>query len=248
MKKTVWIIITLAMLFNPLYAAAMDGFYEKADAFFKKYVYQNGVDYAAIQQNPTELNALLTMIEDYDIKAERNPMARKAFWINAYNLLAIKSVVTHFPMHSPLDVEGFFSEAEHRVTGEMLTLDDIEQKKIRMQFNDARTHFALVCAARGCPSIIPEAYTPRKIEEQLESRGVQTVNDETYVRVDSATKTLYLSEIFKWYESDFELGGYTVIQYINRYRSKNKVNENLKIEYIPYDWDLNNADNPNIPK
>jgi hypothetical protein len=48
-------------------------------------------------------------------------------------------------------------------------------------------------------------------------------------------KTLKISRIFDWYASDFG----NVIEFINKY-STVKVADSAKIDYLDYDWKLNN--------
>jgi hypothetical protein len=48
-----------------------------------------------------------------------------------------------------------------------------------------------------------------------------------------------LSKIFKWYESDFAQEG-TIIDFINKFSSET-VQVSAKVEYLDYDWSLNEA-------
>jgi len=51
-------------------------------------------------------------------------------------------------------------------------------------------------------------------------------------------KKIQISKIFEWYALDFKVDKKTVIDFINTY-SKIQVNANAKIEYLPYNWNLN---------
>ncbi len=44
-------------------------------------------------------------------------------------------------------------------------------RNIRKQFREPRIHFALVCAALGCPPLRSEAYVAPRLEEQLEDQA-----------------------------------------------------------------------------
>jgi hypothetical protein len=50
-----------------------------------------------------------------------------------------------------------------QVGGQTWTLDEIEQEIIRKAFSEPRIHFALVCAAMGCPPLRPEAYVGARL-------------------------------------------------------------------------------------
>ncbi len=86
------------------------------------------------------------------------------------------------------------------------------------------------------------------------------VAEERNFKIDVETKTIFLSEIFKWYENDF-LSWYKqnypkntadLLNYLALYLSPEKVEELKKIEknytlqFIPYDWRLNDRVPPRI--
>jgi hypothetical protein len=137
-----------------------------------------------------------------------------------------------------MDVAGFFDKTKHLVAGETLTVNDIENTKIRKKSDDPRIHFALVCAAGSCPPLINEAYFADKLDRQLDERTKANLNDDTFIRVDKETKKVYLSEIFKWYKDDFIPDGKTLLQFVNQYRLQ-KIPEDFSVDYYTYDWRLN---------
>ena len=132
-------------------------FFSEADMFFSKHINDASVDYKSIRKNPEQLIKLVAAISAFDFKnAVKN--REMAFWINAYNILVIQSVVNNYPLKSRLDVKGFFDTRQHLTGGAKLTLNEIENKKLREKFGDARIHFVLVCAAQSCPPMINRAY------------------------------------------------------------------------------------------
>lgn len=215
-------------------------FFSQTDSFLKKYVKNDLVNYAAIKAAPAELDELVAQIEAFNINSLEAGNAQKAFWINSYNVLVIKGIVENYPTKSPLAIEGFFKTTVHRVAGQDLTLDAIENEKIRAAYGDARIHFALVCAALGCPPIKPYAYWPEKLDEQLAESTTAILNDGTFIRLNSEEKTVLVSEIFKWFRVDFETDGQSILQYINPFL-KNKIPADYILDFYPYNWDLNEA-------
>jgi len=213
-------------------------FFVEVDEFLKKHVNEGRVNYTAIKQNSTEIKALVSVLNKFDLKNLSDANTELAFWINAYNILVIHAVVANYPIQSPVEVKGFFDTQKHTVAGELLTLNDIENKKVRQKFKDARIHFALGCAARSCPPIINEAYFGDKLDAQLNARTRANLNDPKFIRVDKTAKKAYLSEIFRWYESDFSASGKTVLEYINLYRA-DKIPNTYAVDYYKYDWSLN---------
>ena len=47
-----------------------------------------------------------------------------------------------------------------------------------------------------------------------------------------------VSKLFTWFEGDFKKAAPSVIAFINRY-SDVKLKDNAKLEYLDYDWNLN---------
>ena len=214
-------------------------FFSGTDSFFKKYVAENSVNYAAVKQDPASLNALLTTIEQTKYKA-LDPAIRKAFLINTYNILVVKQIIDNYPLSSSQNVKGFYDKTTFNVGSEQLTLNHIENVILRPEYQDARLHFVLVCGAKGCPPIIPGAYFPSKLDEQLDEQTRRAMNDPYFTKVQSFRNTLELSEIFKWYKEDFTKNGQTEVDFINKYR-KSAVPADLKIAYYSYDWSLNDT-------
>ena len=95
----------------------------------------------------------------------------------------------------------------------------IENKLLREKFNDPRVHFVLVCGAIGCPPLINYAYRPDTLEKQLDAQTRSAING-NFIKVHSKKKKLEVSEIMKWYRSDFIQNGTTEIDFINTYRNE----------------------------
>jgi len=219
-----------------------NGFFNDANSFFQKNIVDGGVDYQALQNNDADLKKLVASMASMDLsKFSKNE--QKAFWINAYNLTVINSIIQNWPINSPMDVNGFFDQKKHLIANKKLTINTIENKKLRTVYNDPRVHFVLVCAAMGCPKIIAGAYFPDKLELQLEAQTKSTLNDPYFIRIYAAGKKVLISEIFKWYKADFTGMGKSVVEYINQYR-KNKIPVSYRVGYYTYDWTLNNKKKP----
>ncbi|GAA4356099.1 DUF547 domain-containing protein [Hymenobacter saemangeumensis] len=208
-------------------------------AFFKKFVNADGnVNYAAIKRNPLELKGLLRRYETFDA-ASASDDDRKAFYMNAYNLLVIAQVVERYPLASVEKVPGFFDRTLVSVAGDKLTLNDLEKLKLREAYNDPRIHFALVCAAKSCPRFNRDAYTGNSLDAQLTVQARRVLQDPQFIRVDAGAKKVHVSPIFKWYEADFKASGKTGVAYINQFRDSKTIPAGYAVDYYPYDWSLN---------
>jgi len=205
------------------------------DSFFRQHVSNTGVDYAAIKRDPFALDELVIAIATTD-PSTWSPPERKAWWVNAYNLLVIDALVQRYPVASPMDIPGFFKVTKRTVGGQEITLDALERERLFRDFPDPRLHFVLCCGARGCPPLAAFAYTADQLDEQLDARVRLAVNDVRWVRVDEAGGTA-VSELMQWYEKDFEAQG-GVRAFLDRYRDK-AMPPATAITYLPYDWSLN---------
>ena len=174
LKFTFSLFMLLTWINFPLFG--QDAFFEKADDFLKQHVKNTRVDYEKINQNPADLNDLIRIIQSYPV-SEKDQNTRKAFWINAYNLIAIHSISKHYPIDSPLDIPDLFTQKNITVETEKLSLDAIEKIKLLKQFEDARIHFAIVCGAISCSPIHNGAYFPESIDNQLDKQVSKAIND-----------------------------------------------------------------------
>ncbi|MEM9022737.1 MAG: DUF547 domain-containing protein [Bacteroidota bacterium] len=213
---------------------------DRTDRFFQNHVNNGRVDYAAIQAQPKALNALVRDLASPAF-AQLKATDRKAFQINAYNLLVIHQVVDHYPVKSPMDIGGFFDQTRFEVAGRKMTLNQLEKEELFPATKDARLHFVLVCGAIGCPSIAPFAYRPATLDQQLDERTRNALNDPAFVRVNPDKQEVALSEIFQWYKQDFTGSGKTVRDYINGYRQV-PIGAEVKLGSYTYDWTLNDRE------
>ncbi len=233
--NNVSLIVVLLFTVSLVSAQSTSEFFSKSDAFFKANVNNGRVDYKSIKENPKPLNDLLEMARAISVSKDQTAVYQ-SFWINGYNLLVIDGIVKNYPIKSPLDKPGFFDKTKNEIGGKSITLNDIENKLLRKNFpKEARFHFVLVCAGLGCPPIINEAYTPSKLEKQLERQTKLALNDPRFIQVNK--NKVKISQIFEWYKVDFEHDG-KVTDFINKYKTA-KLPEKVKVSYYPYDWTLN---------
>ena len=174
-----------------------------------------------------------------------------AFWINLYNATTIRVVLDHYPVASIRDIDispGLFADGPWdaplvTVSGEALTLNDIEHRILRPLWRDARVHYALNCAALGCPNLAPVAYTGATVEGMLElaarafvshPRGVTIAGDEVTV-----------SRLYDWYIEDFGDSEAGVIDHLTHYAEPDlagRLRAIGRLDGTTYDWALNDAD------
>jgi hypothetical protein len=229
------LIISLFLSLNLSTFGQQKAFFDAAEAIFSTYVSGGKVDYAAIKKNPEKLNSALNIAKNMQVSTA-DPEVYKAFWINAYNLAVIKGIVDKYPIASPLDIPGFFDVTTYNLGGQEITLNNIENELLRANFpEEARFHFALVCAGLSCPPIIDSAYRPKTLEAQLQNQTKLSLNNPDFIKING--NNIAVSMIFKWYEEDFEKEG-SVLTFINTFRNE-KLPKDATLSYYNYDWALN---------
>ncbi|PQJ30560.1 DUF547 domain-containing protein [Nonlabens arenilitoris] len=232
--KTILSILIMISLSTTASGIGNDQFYKEANVFLQTHVKNGLVDYDAIAKEPTQLNKLIDMIINAQVDSS-NSQDYQAFYINAYNLYVIKGIVDD-KLSSPLDKKGFFDSIKRKVAGESLTLNDIENKKLRATFHDARFHFVLVCGALGCPPLINQVYSPVTLEKQLEQQTIKALNNNEFIQVKK--NRVAVSQIFEWYQEDFIASGKSILEFISKYR-KQALPENAKLSFYTYNWKVN---------
>jgi len=209
------------------------------DALLRAHVAKGVVDYPAFQSSAPFKAYFADLAKDVPLPTQADQLA---YNINAYNALAIQGILDGLSPSSTLGRVRYFKLQDWPLDGRKISLYDLEHKVLR-PLGDPRIHFAIICASRSCPFLRPEAYTAAKLDAQLDDQARAFVNDPFRNRFDKATKTAQLSEIFKWYEEDFQGAG-SVQKYIARYVADPEVAKDLaqdayRIQYIDYDWSLN---------
>lgn len=239
MKKLFILLLVFAINIE-ISAADLSSFYSKSDAFFKKYITNGKVDYKTIKANSSEITFLYQEINKMNL-TNASEDEKKAFYMNAYNLIVIYQVSKYYPLKSPLDQSGFFDKVKHNVAGESMTLNSLEIKKLILTYKDPRIHFALACAAVSCPPLASFAFKPATMDAALTTRTKKALNDKDWLKVNASSKKVELSKIFEWYKKDFTMNGAkSIIDFINQYRTT-PIPENYKVAHYEYDWALNES-------
>jgi hypothetical protein len=235
---------------RPLPAQAVD--HGPFDALLAAHVRDGLVDYDAFAAAPG-FSRYLEQLARADL-SRLSRAEQLALWINAYNAYTIAQINAHGERQSirninralgVLSTGGAWRERMATVAGERLTLDEIEHAKIRPVFKEPRIHFALVCAARGCPPLRSEAYDAARLEAQLEAQAVRFLRQSPAKnRVDVSEGTVYLSRIFDWYGRDFAPSRTELLRSLAAWWPEGPERTLLnsgraRVVWTDYDWTLN---------
>jgi hypothetical protein len=127
-----------------------------------------------------------------------------------------------------------FKKERVPLVGAKISLDDVENARIRAAFRDPRIHFAINCAAKSCPPIRMEPYSGDRIDAQLDDQARRFLRSTVRLERKGDTMVVHVSKILDWFNDDFG----DKLAFLRRYVS---VPPAVKTEfkYDDYDWSLN---------
>ncbi len=204
-----------------------------------------GVNYPGIKKDPA-YSKLIADLKSFSPATLKTQKEKLAFWINVYNIMAVKMVVDHYPVDSIKDAGGVFDSVWKKkvgvVGGKEITLNEIEHEILR-KMGDPRIHVAIVCASVSCPDLRKEAYRTDRLDAQLDDQFKRFLeNRGKGLQVNHKNGRILLSKIFDWFKEDFEPKG-GVLPFLSRYVSERDQlvlkKGTGKISYLDYNWDLN---------
>jgi len=249
------VVLMTAVLFTPTMTSAQDvtGFdHSGFDLVLRAHVSAEGlVDYDAIARSG-RLEGYLDALAHARLEGLPGE-ERLALWINAYNAYTIALILRHEERESIRRInrtfgliagKGPWRERFATVAGRTYTLDEIEHEIIRVRFDERRIHFALVCAAKGCPPLRREAYTGARLDAQLQDQARRFLANTARNRVDVERRIVHLSPIFDWYREDFPAGTSALGAWLARFLPPGAERTLLesgafKIRHTSYDWSMN---------
>ncbi len=169
-----------------------------------------------------------------------------AFWVNLYNAKTVDVILDRYPVSSIKKIwSGIFSPGpwklkNMKVNGETLTLDDVEHVILRGLWGDPRIHYAVNCAAIGCPNLSIDAFTAANTQRLLEGGAKAYVNSARGVKISGGR--VQASKIYKWFKKDFGGNEQGILKHLRLYaapRLAAKLKTARSINSYDYDWSLN---------
>lgn len=258
MSRITKALLTLLLLgATPMLAAAAPPDYTPWQTLLTKhYDPARGMRYRALRdQDKPALDRLRLQMAQVD-PAGLAPKDRLAYWINLYNVSVVATVVDNYPIDSIRDLStdpfirlNVFKKDTIAVKGGKISLDTIENVKIREGFKDPRIHFAINCAAKSCPPIRPEPFVGARLDQQLDDQVRKFLADPHHLRMEKSERgvVLHVTKILDWFADDFEKWGGGRIAFLRKYLAPERqvfvdpTKGKVVLEFSEYSWDLNDA-------
>jgi hypothetical protein len=202
-----------------------------------RFVSERGaVDFRALSRDRGDLDTFLEYVARISPRSAPDAFpgreAKLAYYINAYNALAMFNVIdSGFPEHLN------WWRKRSPVGGERMSLYALENDVIR-PLGDERVHFALNCMVVGCPRLPRVAFTPEKLDQQLEDEARRFFSDTRNLQILPGKRVARVSALLKFYTEDFLARSPNLIAYVNRYATAG-IPAGFEVEFMEYDWTVN---------
>jgi hypothetical protein len=218
-------------------------------------------DYGQMARDAQAGNSLfrqtVAALERTDLADLPDANTAKAFWLNAYNLGAMRLVVDHYPVDSIRSpkislLKYPWSKDAVLIHGKNYSLREIEKDILLERYGDPRIVFAVSCAAVSCPDRTAEPFSASRLDEQLDGVIRAFLGNPTKgMQLDKASRTVTLSWIFEQDRDLFPAVRGGMLGFILPYTdpdTKQWLQQNpVKMQFFEHDWTLNDvalADRP----
>jgi hypothetical protein len=262
MFKGVMLLPMIFFLFMPVNAPGADFPYGNYEALLKRHVKTgvningarlNAVDYAALSSESkrpdSDYSLLLKELAAFDPSTMKSREEKIAFWVNVYNIGAMKTIVDHYPVDSirsrKINWLGLpWSRKVINVGGRKYSLAEIENDILLEGFRELRIHFGINCASVSCVDLLAVPYRAANLFSQLEEQGRKFLADRKRgLLIDRDKKAVYLSQIFKFDKKHFDALGGGVLVFIKPYLTPSDRAQiegiGQRVDYLDYNWNAN---------
>lgn len=201
-----------------------------------------------------------------------NISEKQAFWINAYNFCTLKLIVDNYPIqpkwymilypnNSIMQITDPWSKNFFKIQGLEYNLEEIRDEMLLERYKDPRICFALSYATLGGATLRNEPYKAEILDQQLDDQVRKYLAEAKGLRIDKQTGTVYLSNQFNTFRDVFLNSKYAEIKKFRNRKDDERVwlnflidflseddkiyleNNEVKFEFIRYDWLLNETTN-----
>ena len=182
--------------------------------------------------------------------------------VSNYPIQASRWLTMFYGPYSILHIKGIWTDYKFMVMDEEFTLSAIEQRFFRKEFKDPRVFLALTRASLSSPPLRGEPYCGDKLDQQLNDQCTRFLSSPYGFKIDRDRQAVHLSALFEskptWYASEFvdkygtdkkfkdqDETTRAVLNFITNYIARGDVSflevENYSVNYMKYDWTLNDS-------
>jgi hypothetical protein len=199
--------------------------FESYDKLLKEVVVKVGerrlVDYDAVKKSPNLGKALAQLAGQSSDKFEDED-DKLAYWINAYNLLALKCTADHYPAKTAKVVSLDLHRHRFVVGGKSLSAEEILRNHIYPDLVDTFSSsydkdaipFLLCRGTRGEPDLLDHAITGASLNADSLANRLAFITNKENVFVSPDGRKFMLSTWFQWHNRIFSTRHRNLHKYI----------------------------------
>lgn len=228
-------------------------------ALLSRFVTDGTIDYGTMSRVRRLLEVYLQRLAGADPETFADADDQLAFYLNAYNAVAVHQVLLHYPVGSIREIPGALTRP-YPIGRQNVSLYTLHANVLRA-FGDPRIHAAINIATRGSGPIQPQAFSGSGLQQELDAAMQRLLNDPAHgARLEVRTKRIYISSIFRLFGGDFlqphtmpspvgiavgwprraalaqTLAGYLPSELAIAVRQNQ-----LDVQFLSYDWALNDC-------
>lgn len=180
-----------------------DSSFPEFEHLLKAEVKDGRVDYQDTKNSPL-LREAVNKLETLNPDHIKDPKERLCFWINAYNLLVIKSIADRYPLRSIKQMGNDLHLHKFLVGGTDYSIQDIYLKELSPLLEKEPTACFLICGgALGHPELLDHPLQAGSLENEGDEAAKRFIRKPENVTYNINDKMVILSPWFLWFEPAF---------------------------------------------
>jgi len=213
----------------------------------------NTIDYTRMDEEQagkgSEWRLLLAALARFDPASITDRDERMAFWLNVYNIAAIKTILDHWPVASirSSKIHWLGSPWKRKIIlvgGREYSLHQVEFEQLIEGFHDLRAHLGINCASASCVDLLPEPFSGERLDSQLQFQGERFARQpQKGLSINRVTGVVMVSKIFDFDQEHFDRWGGGAVNFLRTYASPEDgsylAGDEFELEYLDYDWTVN---------
>ncbi|HEY0735459.1 MAG TPA: DUF547 domain-containing protein [Herpetosiphonaceae bacterium] len=172
-------------------------------ALLSRFTHIDGtIDYGTMVRVRRLVEVYLRRLAEADPETFADADDQLAFYLNAYNAIAVHQVLRSYPVRSIRQIPGALTRP-YPIGRRNVSLNILHASILRT-FGDPRIHAAINPATRGSGPLQPQAFSGSGLQQELDAAMRRLLNDPAHgARLEVKTKSIYISSIFRLFGGDF---------------------------------------------
>lgn len=173
------------------------------DKLLHAVVHDDGVDYATLKKEPSLDEAVDELARTAPDKLNSDK-EKLCYWINAYNMLMLKSLADKYPIASPKKLGNSISFRKFQIGGDTYSVRDIIEQRLEPYFKRNPILTFVVCeGAKGDPPLLNHALEPNTVVADANTALDKFFKNPANSSYDEVADVFYISPYLQRYDDYF---------------------------------------------